>query len=383
MMSPEKIKIVFLTGTRADYGKLKSLIKITSKSELFEVHIFATGMHLNSKYGRTIDEITKSGFTNVFPYINHGEVNNMDRTLARTVEGLASFVEEIQPDILVIHGDRIEALAGATVGSLNNLLVIHIEGGELSGTVDDSIRHAVTKLSHVHMVANEAAKKRILQLGEKEAQIHIIGSPDLDLMRPQRLPAFDKVKSRYEVPFDDYALCMFHPVTTEIKDFPQYTRWFFKALKRSSQNYIVVYPNNDLGCDYIIREICRLQGQPRFRVYKSLRFEYFLRLLQRSQFIIGNSSAGIREAPYYRVPTINVGTRQNNRSDAGSIVNTDYSVSGILAGIDRIMHETVRFDEDERRCFGRGDSDRQFLDIISNPDFLKTSRQKYFQELDM
>lgn len=382
-MSPDKIKIVFLTGTRADYGKLKSLIKITTKSDIFEVHIFATGMHLNSKYGRTIDEITKSGFTNVFPFINHGEINNMDRTLARTVEGLSSYVEEIQPDILVIHGDRVEALAGATVGSLNNLLVIHIEGGELSGTVDDSIRHAVTKLSHVHMVANEAAKKRILQLGEKEAQIHIIGSPDLDLMRPQRLPSFEKVMQRYELPFDDYALCMFHPVTTEIKDFPKYTRWFFKALKRSNHNFIVVYPNNDLGCDYIIREICALKELPRFRVYKSLRFEYFLRLLQRSKYVIGNSSAGIREAPYYKVPTINVGTRQHNRSDAGSIVNVDYGVSSILDAIDNVANRCVSFDESERLSFGKGDSDRQFIDIISNPDFLKTSRQKYFQELDM
>lgn len=121
-------KIVFLTGTRADFGKLKSLMKITQDSTNFDVHIFVTGMHMSSQYGKTINEVYKSGFKNIFPFINHDNIDNMDRTLAKTIEGFSLFIKEINPDMIVVHGDRVEALAGAIVGSLNNILVTHVEG---------------------------------------------------------------------------------------------------------------------------------------------------------------------------------------------------------------------------------------------------------------
>ncbi|MDD1422367.1 UDP-N-acetylglucosamine 2-epimerase, partial [Dolichospermum sp. ST_sed1] len=153
-----KKKIIFLSGTRADFGKLKSLIKIAESNDAFEVYIFATGMHMSAKYGSTVDEIYKAGFKNIFAYINSD--NQMDRILARTIDGLSRYVGEINPDMIVVHGDRVEALAGAIVGSLNNILVAHIEGGEVSGTIDELLRHSITKLSHIHFVSNEEAKKR-------------------------------------------------------------------------------------------------------------------------------------------------------------------------------------------------------------------------------
>jgi len=177
-------RVVFLTGTRADFGKLKSLIKIAQNDNRYDVHIFATGMHLNSKYGKTVDEINKSGFKNIFPYINHDSVENMDRTLAKTIDGFSHYLSEMKADLIIVHGDRVEAMAGAIVGSLNNILVAHIEGGEISGTIDELIRHAVSKLSHIHFVANEDAKNRLIQLGELQSSIYVIGSPDLDLMNP-------------------------------------------------------------------------------------------------------------------------------------------------------------------------------------------------------
>ena len=159
-------KIIFVTGTRADFGKLKSLIEITSKSKNFDVYIFCTGMHLQKKYGLTVDEIKKEGYKNIFEFINFSSETTMDNTLAKTILGFSDYIRNINPDMIVVHGDRIEALAGAIVGSLNNIIVSHIEGGELSGTIDDSIRHAVTKMSHIHFVSNTEAKKRVHQLGE-------------------------------------------------------------------------------------------------------------------------------------------------------------------------------------------------------------------------
>jgi len=172
---------------------------------------------MKSLYGSTIDEIKKNGFDNIYPFINHDSIDNMDRTLAKTIDGFSHFIAEIEPDLIVVHGDRVEAMAGAIVGSLNNIIVAHIEGGEVSGTIDELIRHAVSKMSHIHLVSNERAKTRLMQLGELSNSIFILGSPDLDLMNPEKLPNLTEVKRYYDIEFDDFSVAMFHPVTTEFK----------------------------------------------------------------------------------------------------------------------------------------------------------------------
>ena len=374
-------KIVFLTGTRADFGKLKSLIKITQKSELFEVHIFATGMHMNSKYGSTVDEIQKSGFKNIYKFINHDTVEHMDRTLAKTVDGFSHYVAEIEPDLIVVHGDRVEALAGAIVGSLNNILVTHIEGGEISGTIDELIRHAVSKMSHIHLVANDEAKKRLLQLGEIEESIHVIGSPDLDLMNPEHLPSLLEAKKYYGINFDEYAIAMFHPVTTEYKNISIYVKDFVKSLVDSQQKYILIYPNNDLGSNEILSEYKQLNDNQNFRIFPSLRFEYFLVLLKNAKFMIGNSSAGIREAPYYDVPTVDIGSRQFNRATLNSIFNCDYKYESILEAIKKVKEYKKIDKSSEIHYFGEGQSDKLFFDLLQSEKLWNVSHQKQFKEI--
>jgi len=374
-------KIVFLTGTRADFGKLKSLISITQKSEYFDVHIFATGMHMNSKYGKTVDEIKKSGFHNIFQFINHDRIENMDRTLAKTIDGFSHYVADLKPDLIIIHGDRAEALAGAIVGSLNNILVGHVEGGEISGTIDELIRHAVSKMSHLHFVANEKAKSRLIQLGEIETSIHVIGSPDLDLMNPKKLPKLQQVKEYYDITFDHFAIAMYHPVTTEYNNTQTNVKNFLGALSDSNINYIVIYPNNDLGSDEIIKEYKFISQNPKFKIYPSLRFEYFLTLLNAAHFIIGNSSAGIREAPYYNTATIDIGSRQNNRSEGNFILHTDNSKEDILNKINIILQQPSSFSKKTIE-FGNGDSDTHFIKILKDDCFWQTSKQKQFQDLN-
>lgn len=175
-------KLLFLTGTRADFGKLKSLIEISNKSSEFEVYIFATGMHLSSIHGNTIEEIEKCGYKNIEKYVNHTDQCSMDEILAKTILGFSEYIKNIKPNLIVIHGDRVEALAGAICGSLNNILVAHVEGGEISGTIDELIRHAVSKMSHVHFVANKIAKNRLVQMGELEETVFVVGPPDIDAM---------------------------------------------------------------------------------------------------------------------------------------------------------------------------------------------------------
>jgi UDP-N-acetylglucosamine 2-epimerase (hydrolysing) len=369
-------KIVFLTGTRADFGKLKSLIEVMQSADLFEIHIFATGMHMDNKYGFTVREIEKCGYENIYKYINHDSGASMDITLSRTIEGFANYIRLIQPDLIVVHGDRIEALAGATVGALNNILVAHIEGGELSGTVDELIRHAVSKLSHTHFVANEEAKIRLIQMGEKSESIYVIGSPDLDAMKSETLPSFAEVKQYYEIPFDDYAISMFHPVTTEFNKMDKYAEDYVKALDESGCNFIVIYPNNDSGSDFILSQIRKLEANPRFRVFPSVRFEAFLAMMENAKFIVGNSSAGIREAPFYGVPAVNVGTRQTGRTRNPNIINTDYNKDNILRGIEEALQTKV----EPVSLFGDGRSNTLFLEIISQEFFWNTPKQKVFSD---
>ncbi len=375
-----KKRIVFLTGTRADFGKLKSLISISQKTDNFEVHIFATGMHMNSKYGRTVDEIIKYDFKNVYQFINHDTVEHMDRTLAKTIDGFSHFITEIKPDLIVVHGDRVEALAGAIVGSLNNILVSHIEGGEISGTVDELIRHAVSKMSHIHFVANEEAKGRLIQLGEYETSIFVIGSPDLDLMNPNTLPLLDNVKNYYNIEFEEYSIAIFHPVTTEYNNIQEYAKNFIKALVTSKKNYVVIYPNNDIGSNEIINELAKIANNTKFKIFPSVRVEYFLSLLKNAEFIIGNSSAGIREAPYYNVPTIDIGTRQLNRVSLPTIIHSEYHSESILSSINQVC-KLVSNKVNYTSYFGEGKSDELFLELIKADNVWNINHQKQFQEI--
>ncbi|MBU1456987.1 MAG: UDP-N-acetylglucosamine 2-epimerase (hydrolyzing), partial [Proteobacteria bacterium] len=346
--------LLFVTGTRADFGKLKPLISICDN-----VKIFATGMHMLDKYGMTCNEITKSGFR-YFPFINQDKDTPMDQVLSNTIEGLSYYLRENKTDLLVVHGDRVETLAGACVGALNNVLVAHIEGGEISGTIDESIRHAVTKLSHVHFVANKEAEKRLRQMGEDN--IFVIGSPDIDVMLSDTLPSLQQVKVKYDIEFSEYAICIYHPVTTEQVDLG-----LFDVLEESGLRYIVIYPNNDTGSKRIIKRIDKL-GE-RFHVLPSMRFEYFLTLLKNSRFIIGNSSAGIREAPVYGVPTIDVGSRQEGRSYVPSIVN--------CRTLDEIRHAIKHLPKAVKSFeFGKGDSAHKFKEAL--PEVWKISPQKRF-----
>lgn len=372
-----KKKIVFLSGTRADFGKIKSLIQILENHTKFEPYIFVTGMHLLEKYGKTVIEIEKCKFTNIHSFSNHTSEKTMDLTLAKTIEGFSKYVKELQPDLIIIHGDRVEALAGAIVGALNNILVAHIEGGEVSGTIDDLIRHSVSKLSHIHYVSNEAAKQRIMQLGEVETSVKVIGSPDVDIMFSSDLPTLDVVKNYYEIPFDDYAVVMFHPVTTEIEKVAAYAKIFVSALLEDDKNYVVVYPNNDLGSEYIFEAYEKLKGNKRFRIFPSIRFEYFLTLLKNSKFIIGNSSAGIREAPYYGIGTVNIGNRQENRALHAQILNVDYNKEAILSAINSDFLNIKK----DQHSFGVGNSASLFVKSLESKEFWAISKQKKFVDI--
>lgn len=369
-------KIVFLTGTRADFGKLKSLMLRIQKDPEFDVQIFVTGMHNLQKYGETHREIDKAGLKNVHKFINQGYLDRMDTVLSKTISGFSDYVRENSPDMIVVHGDRVEALAAATVGALNNIIVTHIEGGEVSGTVDELIRHAITKMANLHFVSNNDAYRRLIQLGENKKTIYNIGSPDIDIMDSNLLPKFSEVCRRYKIAFKKYGILLFHPVTSEIRDLSKQINLIINSLLESKKNYIVIYPNNDHGADKIFHEYERLFKNIRFRLIPSMRFEYFLSALKKAEFIIGNSSAGVREAPHFGVPTINIGSRQHNRVKCHLIINSDYNYDKILSAINLVNNIKRK----PVKMFGSGDSAIKFHKILKNKDIWKVGTQKYFKD---
>jgi UDP-N-acetylglucosamine 2-epimerase (hydrolysing) len=372
-------KIIFLTGTRADFGKLKPLMDKIDKSRFFNCHVFVTGMHMLTKYGSTYREVQKQEYKNTFLFRNQKYETKQDIILSNTITGFSRFVKKINPDLIVVHGDRIEALAGAIVGALNHILVAHIEGGEISGTIDESIRHSVTKLAHIHFVANNEAKKRLTQLGERKNSIFIIGSPDIEVMKTGNLPSFKHVKKYYNLPFEKFAILIFHPVSSELDKLKNQVNQIVDALINSKDNFIVIYPNNDEGSDVILNELKRIKKNSRFKLYPSLRFQYFLSIMKNSKYIIGNSSAGVREAEVYGIPTIDIGSRQKNRYKNKDIIHVEPNKTKIQAAIKNIKNKKLK----NKNSFGNVvNSSGKFYKILKSNDIWKISHQKEFIDLN-
>lgn len=366
-------KILFLTGTRADYGKLKSLIQAVERHPDLEPYIYVTGMHMLNRYGYTAQEVMKDKYRNVYMNINQYVGDKMEIVLANTVKGLSHYLHELKPDLLVIHGDRVEALAGAIVGALTNTLVAHVEGGELSGTIDDSIRHSISKMAHLHFVCNQEAFLRLRAMGESEGSIYEIGSPDYDVMFNCELPSLDSVKEYYDIPFESFGIVLFHPVTTESERFKIYSRSIVNAINKSDKNFVVVYPNNDEGSNYILEAYDRL-NEKRIRIFPSISFERFVVLLKNSRLILGNSSAGIREAPCYGIPCVNLGDRQNKRFKHKSIADVGYGEDEILKAINQYWGKN--FTDDIIRPFGQGDAAKRFIRSLEEDKLWETPIQK-------
>lgn len=370
-----KKKIAFITGTRADYGKIKSIIFELSKNKKFEIYIFITGMHLQKKYGLTYKQIIKENKNNsrLFLSSNYCKNNAQDKILSKTVVLFSNYINKINPDIIFVHGDRVESLAASISGSLNNFLVAHIEGGEISGTLDEHMRHAISKMSHLHFVSNKYAKKILKLLGEKNKSIFNVGSPDIDIMKSKKLPKLNEVKKRYEILYDKYSISILHPVNSRLNNLKKDCFNYFKSLVDSEKKYILIYPNNDPGSEIILNEIHKLKKNKNFKIIKSMRFEYFLTLLKNAEFIIGNSSAAIREAPFYGIRGFDVGDRQKFRFTSKNIINLNFNYKSIFGAICKNNNKSYT----QSKLYGKGEASKKIAKILNKEDIWKTKIQKY------
>tara|TARA_B100001027_G_C16246561_1_gene322188 strand:- start:388 stop:1518 length:1131 start_codon:yes stop_codon:yes gene_type:complete len=370
-------KVLFISGTRADYGKIKPLAKIVDKCKNYIVSFAVTGMHLSKLHGYTFFQIKKDFKNNkLFKFDNFND--SMDISLSKSINGFNKIISNFNPDVIIIHGDRVEALAASIVGHLKKILVCHIEGGEISGTVDDSMRHAISKMANIHFVSNKRAKKILMQLGETDKYIYIIGSPEVDVMIGKKLPDLNIVKKKYMINYNEYAIVCFHPDVNEKKDvLNQYIHRTMEAVANSKKNFVIIYPNNDQNFRVILNCYNKYKNNKNIKLIPSIRFEYYLTLLKSSSAIIGNSSSGVREAPVYKVKTINIGFRQSRRTNNPLIINLD--LKSIPKKFDKIIDKKITYQKKYSFLFGNGKSDTKFFKVLNTKKFWSTPTKKEFK----
>jgi UDP-N-acetylglucosamine 2-epimerase (hydrolysing) len=370
-------KIIFITSTRADFGKLKSLIKILKTRKEFKVYIVITGMHVIPMFGNTYREVTKYFRSKIIKFKNQSLGDSLEIILTKTSKKFSKIVKKIEPDLIIIHGDRVEALACAVVGSLNHILTVHIEGGEISGTIDDTIRHAVTKLSHIHFVGSAEAKNRVIKMGEIRKNIFNIGSPDIDAIVHKKLPSIQKVKKRYAINFQNYSIILWHTVTSKINTLKEDTNKLIAFSEKLNENFVVIYPNNDPGSKIILNCYKKIKKK-KYRILKNFRFESFLTLLKNAKYIMGNSSSAIYEAPILGTPALNIGDRQYKRINSRVINNLEVDKLDVF----KLYKFLKSYKPINKKFFGYGNSDKKFLNILLKSSFWKISKQKFFSDIE-
>ena len=371
-----KQRLLFVTGTRADFGKIEPLAQAAIQNG-FDVSFFVTGMHMMEIYGLTKIEVKRLSGATVHEFVNQRPSDPQDVILAKTMLGFSDFIIENKPDLVLVHGDRVEAVACTLVCATNYIKCAHIEGGEVSGTIDEIFRHCNSKLAYCHFVSSQTAGKRVQALGEVADSIYVIGSPELDIHAQPSEFLLQDVLDHYEIAQADYGICILHSVTSEVGDMGQQAADLFRALKQSGKYFVVIKPNNDPGSEGILSLIDTLP-EAQFKVIPSMRFSRFSELLRNAACILGNSSSGVREAPFLGIPSLDVGSRQTDRAFSASICKlAAEDTVGILEFI-----TTNWFKRYERQGeFGDGNATQKFIDLLKSDAFWQRSMQKKFHDI--
>ncbi len=338
----KKRKILYISGTRADYGLIRETLLAIKKNLRLELKIAVTGMHLMPEFGKTVNEVKKDGFEVDMMNVIYQEDSkeSMAVFLGKLIQLLSVKIKEIKPDIILLLGDRAETLTGAIVGSYLSVPVAHIHGGDVSSTIDDTARHAITKLAHIHFPATKKSAERILKMGEEKMRVHVVGAPGLDEIVNKKLIPKEEVALKYGLDLlKPILLTVQHPVTAEINQSGIQMEETMKALKGLGYQVIVIYPNSDAGGRKMIKVIERYRKIPFIKIYKNIPRTDYLSLLGIVSVMVGNSSSGIIEAPFFDLPFVNIGTRQRGRERAGNVIDVVYNKEEIKKAVRKGLYD--------------------------------------------
>ena len=342
-------RVCFVTGTRADFGLLTGLIRVCKESSDFQVQLIASCMHLDGRYGYTLNEIVGEGFelSDTVPMLDADSGRSaMVKSIA---DGMSKFVDvydRLSPDLVIILGDRYEALAAAQAASLMEVPVAHIHGGEVTeGALDDKIRHCITKLSSLHFVAAEEYRRRVIQMGEAPDSVFNVGSLGIENVRLVAKKSRAEVEEFLQFSLGDKCLLVTcHPETVGVQD-QDYTSALFEALENKLDLQVIfTYPNGDPGGQEIARKIDLFCSEHRGRAkaFKSLGFKRYIQTAHHVSAVLGNSSSALIEVPSIGVPSINIGDRQKGRLRAPSVIDVNWSKDNIQKAMDLALTRDFR-----------------------------------------
>lgn len=372
-------RVAVITGTRAEYGLLRSTIEAVRRRKSLKLQLVATGMHLLKKFGHTIDDITTDGWNiDARVPMQRGDDGALDQAegLARGISGIARFLDQSNTDIVVVLGDRIEAMAGALAAVTTGRLLAHIHGGDVApGDFDDSFRHAITKLAHLHLTATQCASKRVIRMGEDKERVHWVGAPGLDHLRL----LLKKHSGKKRKP-TGRVLILQHPCGRTSAYERRVMSSILKAVDRSDLTPICIHPNSDRGHTGILAAIdahsrASASRSVDFEVVKSLSRDRYLRALIEADVVVGNSSSGIIEAATAGTATVDIGPRQRGRTPGGKcIVHADES----FASVERALCSARRRRPimGQPTVYGDGSAGRRIADLLTKIPLSDAYRRK-------
>ena len=371
-MQRKRRRIAVFTGKRGGFGAMLRIMRLINDDPALELKVIASDMHLNATFGATIDEVrSQINVDAVVDLSGYGD-KPLDRAqaLGRCVERLAPVLAELKPDILLLLGDRGETLAAAMCAAEMGTITAHIQAGDISGGLDDIHRHAITKLAHLHFSQNENQRQRVIKLGEAAERVWTSGAPYVDNIVRGTYPSPREALTAIGLgDAADYFVVLQHPDTYRPETSCDHAAAILSVMAERPEHKIVIYPCSDPGFAGVIKAIEATSGKPGFHVFKNIESGTFLGLLSGARALVGNSSAGIIEAPYLGLPFVNVGARQDGREAANNVISCDGTVASIRQGLARVDEAGYRASlEADRRPFGDGYASERIFEVLKSVD---------------
>ncbi len=375
-----KRKILLVTERRADYTKLRPILKEISESKKLDYFLIVTGSHLLKEHGKTINEIKNDGFkiTSTFSMFNKTKKDNgaeMTRAFGRAIMKLSDIIEKLKPDVVLIGFDIGANFAAAIIGAHMNIVVGHIEGGELSGTIDESIRHATSKFSHLHFTSNIDATNRLKKMGEDSKYIFTVGNTSLDGIKSIKKIKEIELGKKYDIDLSKkFIIILQHTVTSEIDSIGLNFLKTIQAVRETNIQSIVIYGNPDAGS----KQIAKLLKNSKIKEYPNVPYNDYIHLLKHASALVGNSSSGIIEAPFLHIPTINIGTRQTGRLRSHSVIDVSYNKNKIKNAILKVTTDKqfLKKIKKQKQLYGDGNSSKKIIKILEELNLKNISIQK-------
>jgi GDP/UDP-N,N'-diacetylbacillosamine 2-epimerase (hydrolysing) len=363
-------RVVAITGTRSDYGPMRPVFRAIEASDKLELGLIVTGMHLLPEFGLSVREIERDGFQilrKVSMLLREDTGLSMAKGLGLAILGIAEALDELRPDIMLLQGDRGEMLAGAIAGAHANLPVVHMSGGDYSGSIDDSIRHAITKFAHLHLVTSEQSAQRVRAIGEADKRIFLVGEPTLDVIRSFEPIPPEQLAEQFKLDLSrPLILATQHGVTSEADQAARQMRETMEALVEVGEQTIMTCPNSDAGGRAIIQVMNEYKEHKNLRFSLNVSHDTYLSLMHMASVMVGNSSSGIIEAPSFQLPVVNVGTRQIGRLRAANVIDVRYSRDEIVQAIQKALYDN-EFRDSLKLCvnpYGDGHTSERTVEIL-------------------